>query len=206
MGFVGQQPAREARLATRSRPLEELIPLRLVGLGLALGTVSLLIYISRGYSHGMLRLWLAGLVVAAVGFGLRARVWPRIAVLDVGLGAAAAAACSPLYLIALSGRALAGAGQLGRDRGHGASRRTTPVLSADPFAYSYYLPGPHGLFVVWGKLGELIGGIDLLHMRLLHGLSDCWRSRACYVLFRLLLPRLGVFSARCSWASTTPCS
>ena len=49
----------------------------------------------------MLWLWLRGLVVAAVGFGLRARVWPRIAALDVGLAGGSRSSCSPLYLIVL---------------------------------------------------------------------------------------------------------
>ena len=78
VGVVGQEPVRDARLARRSRPLEELVPLGLVALGLALGALSLLIYIVNGYSHGMLWLWLAGVAVTSIGFGLRARVWPRI--------------------------------------------------------------------------------------------------------------------------------
>jgi len=85
LGVVGQEPAGAARLAWRSRPVDELVPLGLVALGLVLGALSLVVYIASGYSHGMLWLWLGGLVVASVGFGLRARVWPRIALLDVGL-------------------------------------------------------------------------------------------------------------------------
>ena len=65
----------------------------------------------------------------------------------------------------------------------------------DPFGYSYYLTRPAGLFVVWGKLGELIGGIDLFHMRLLHALVGLLTIAACYVLFRLLLPRKWAFLA-----------
>ena len=71
VGVVGQQPAREARFSWRSRPLDELVPLGLIALGLALGALSLLIYIASGYSHGMLWLWLASVAVAAVGFGSR---------------------------------------------------------------------------------------------------------------------------------------
>ena len=48
--------------------------------------------------------------------------------------------------------------------------------NVDPFGVSTYLCGLRLLFVVWGKLGELIGGIDFFHMRVLHavvGLATC---------------------------------
>jgi 4-amino-4-deoxy-L-arabinose transferase-like glycosyltransferase len=188
VGVVGQQPAREARLSWRSRPLDELVPLGLIALGLALGALSLLIYIASGYSHGMLWLWLAGVAVAAVGFGLRARVWPRIAVLDVGLAAGVAALCSPLYLIALYRWPV----QVSSDEiAIMTVSKEYAHNGGDPFAYSYYLTRPAGLFVVWGKLGDLLGGgtIDLFHMRLLHAIVGLLTIAACYVLFRLLLPR-----------------
>lgn len=191
MGVVGQQPAGETRLAARNRALDELAPLGLVGLGLAVGALSLVIYISSGYSHRMLWLWLAGLVVAAIGFGLRARVWPRIAALDVGLTAAAAAVCSPLYLIALYRWPV----QVSSDEiavmGVAKNYAHNP---GDPFGYSFYLTRPAGLFVVWGKLGELIGGVDLFHMRLLHAVVGLLTVAACYALFRVLeLPRRWAF-------------
>ena len=186
VGVVGQQPVREARLSWRSRPLDELVPLGLIALGLALGALSLLIYIVSGYSHGMLWLWLGGLAVAAVGFGLRARVWPRIAALDVGLAVGVAALCSPLYLIALYRWPV----QVSSDE---IAIMTVSKQYAhnvgDPFGYSFYLTRPAGLFIVWGKLGELLGGVDLFHMRLLHAIVGLLTIAACYVLFRHLLPR-----------------
>ena len=61
--------------------------------------------------------------------------------------------------------------------------------NVDPFGVSTYLSRPAGLFVVWGKLGELIGGIDLFHMRLLHAVVGLATVGVCYALFRLMLPR-----------------
>jgi hypothetical protein len=186
VGVVGREPVRESRVAWRSRPLDELIPLGLIALGLALGALSLVVYIASGYSHKMLWLWLAGPVVASVGFGLRANVWPRIAALDVGLTAAAAAVCSPLYLIALYRWPV----QVSSDEIAIMSvSKDYAEAPHDPFAYSLYLTRPAGLFVVWGKLGEWIGGIDLFHMRLLHAIVGLLTVAACYVLFRLLMPR-----------------
>ena len=167
------------------------MPLALVGLGLALGGLSLLVYIISGYSHGMLWLWLGGVAIAAVGFGLRARAWPRIAAVDVALAAGAAALCSPLYLIALYRWPV----QVSSDEIAIMSvARDYAANPNDPFAYSFYLTRPAGLFVVWGKLGELFGGVDLFHMRLLHAIVGLLTIAACYVLFRLLLlPRRWAF-------------
>ncbi len=50
------------------------------------------------------------------------------------------------------------------------------AANVDPFGVSWYLSRPALLFMGWGKLGELIGGIDLFHMRLLHALVGLLRS------------------------------
>ena len=194
MSFVGAERTGESRSARRSGPTDELLSLSLIASGLGIGAASLVVYIRSGYSREMLWLWLGGVLAASIGFALRARVWPRIAALDVGLTAGVAALCSPLYLIALyrwpvqvnsDEVAVMGVAQTyARDTG-------------DPFAYGFYLTRPAGLFVVWGKLGELLGGIDLFHMRLLHALVGLLTIAGCYVLFRLMLPRgwafLGAF-------------
>lgn len=44
-----------------------------------------------------------------------------------------------------------------------------PGHGADLLGPSQYLGRPTLLFAVWGNLGQLIGRIDLFHMRLIHG-------------------------------------
>jgi len=193
LGVVGQETAREARPIWLGRPLDELIPLATLALGLALGALSLLIYIADGYSKAMLWLWLGGLVIAAVGFGLRSTTWPHIAVADLACAAGAVALCAPLYLIALyrwpvqvNSDELAVMGAV-RDYGH--------PHGADPFGPGNYMTRPALLFIVWARLGNMLGGIDLFHMRLLHALVGLLTIAACYALFRLLLPRNWAFFA-----------
>jgi dolichyl-phosphate-mannose-protein mannosyltransferase len=193
LGVVGQETAREARPIWLGRPLDELIPLATLALGLSLGALSLLIYITAGYSKAMLWLWLGGLVITAVGFGLRSTTWPHVAVADLACAAGAVALCAPLYLIALyrwpvqvNSDELAVMGAV-RDYGH--------PQGADPFGPGNYLTRPALLFIVWARLGNMLGGIDLFHMRLLHALVGLLTIAACYALFRLLLPRNWAFFA-----------
>lgn len=186
MGVAGQQPVRSsARLVWRSRRLEELASLAAIAVGLGLGAVSLVVYVARGYSHGMLWLWLSGLAIAAVGFGARSRTLPRIAAVEPVFAAGAVAVCSPLYLLALYRWPV----QVSSDEIAimGVAKQYASAPNVDPFAYSYYLTRPAGLFIVWGKLGNLIGGIDLFHMRLLHAVVGLLTVAACYALFRVLL-------------------
>jgi 4-amino-4-deoxy-L-arabinose transferase-like glycosyltransferase len=191
VGVAEKQPV-GAAVGGRSRLVDEHAPLGLAGVGLAIGALSLVMYIANGYSRGMLWLWLAGVAVASIGFGLRARVWPRIAALDVGLAAAVTAVCSPLYLIALYRWPV----QVSSDEIAVMDTAKQYAQNAgDPFGYSFYLTRPAGLFVVWGKLGEALGGIDLLHMRLLHAIVGLLTIAASYALFRLFFPRGWAFLA-----------
>jgi dolichyl-phosphate-mannose-protein mannosyltransferase len=191
VGVIGQQSERGSPLAWRSRPLEQLLPLAAIAVGLTLGAVSLGIYIASGYSHGMLWLWLSSLVVASVGFGARSRVLPRIAAVEPLFAGGAVAVCAPLYLLALYRWPV----QVSSDEIAimGTAQHYADHPGPDPFGVSYYLTRPALLFIGWGKLGNLIGGIDLFHMRLLHAIVGLLTVAACYVLFRMLLPRNWAF-------------
>ena len=191
MGVIGQDSAQSLWLGLRNRPVEELRPLVGVAIGLLLGLISLVVYIAEGYSRGMLWLWLAALVVLSVAFWFRSRALPRIALADVGIAGGLVALVSPLYLLALSRWPV----QVSSDEAviMDVSREYAAAANVDPFGVSWYLTRPTALFIVWGNLGELIGGIDFFHMRLLHGLVGLLTVAASYALFRLMFPR--------SWAA-----
>jgi 4-amino-4-deoxy-L-arabinose transferase-like glycosyltransferase len=169
------------------------MPLAAIAVGLGLGGISLILYIARGYSHAMLWLWLSGLAIAALGFAIRSRTWPRFSPVEPLLAVAAAALCAPLYLIALYRWPV----QVSSDELAimGAAREYAHAHGADPFGPSTYLTRPAMLFIAWGKLGNLTGGIDLFHMRLLHAVVGLLTIAACYALFRQLLPRNWAFFA-----------
>jgi hypothetical protein len=187
VGVTGQDSAQTLWLGLRNRPVEELRPLAGIAIGLLLGLVSLVIYIADGYSRGMLWLWLAALVVLSVAFWLRSRALPRIALADVGIAGGIVALASPLYVVALSRWPV----QVSSDEIAimDVSKQYATAANVDPFGVSWYLTRPAGLFVVWGKLGELIGGVDLFHMRLMHALVGLLIVGLSYALFRLVLPR-----------------
>src|SRR5262245_9161272 len=193
VGVIGEETARQSRPVWLGRPLDEQIPLGAIALGLAIGALALGIYVASGYSRSMLWLWLGGLVLTAVGFGLRTKTWPHVAVADLAWAFGAAALCAPLYLIALYRWPV----QVSSDEVAfmDVANQYANAPGADPLGVSTYLSRPALLFVVWGKLGNLIGGIDLFHMRLLHALVGLLTIAACSALFRLLLPRRWAFLA-----------
>jgi 4-amino-4-deoxy-L-arabinose transferase-like glycosyltransferase len=188
---MGQESAQSLWLGLRNRPVEELRPLAGIAIGLLLGLISLVVYIARGYSHGMLWLWLSGLALATVGFAARSHTWPRISAIEPLFALGAAALCAPLYLLALYRWPV----QVSSDEiaVMDAAREYAHAPGADPFGASTFLSRPALLFIAWGKLGELIGGVDLFHMRLLHAVVGLLTIAACYALFRLLLPRNWAF-------------
>jgi Dolichyl-phosphate-mannose-protein mannosyltransferase len=194
VGVIGQQTVRDARPRWRGRSLEQLLPTATVAAGLVLGAVALLIYIAQGYSRGMLWLWLAGVGLAVIGFALRSRVLPRVAWVEPIYAFGAAAVCAPLYLVALYRWPV----QVSSDEiaVMDTSQQYATLPGVDPFGVSFYLTRPALLFIAWGRLGNLLGGVDLFHMRLLHAVAGLATVAACYALFRVVqLPRRWAFLA-----------
>jgi 4-amino-4-deoxy-L-arabinose transferase-like glycosyltransferase len=176
-------PFERARAAVRRVP-----PPAGIGIGLALGVGSLVAYDSGGTSTGMLLLWLAALLTLGATFWSMSSALPRIAVRDLAATGLLMLAFVPLYLLAVyrwpvqvssDEIAIMDASRTYSEPGHG----------ADLLGPSQYLGRPTLLFAVWGNLGQLIGGIDLFHMRLIHGFFGLLVIAAGYALFRQLLPR-----------------
>ncbi len=162
--------------------------------GSALGLLSLVLYAGDGWVRGVFVLWLAGLALLAVAFAAMSERLPRVARADVLAPVGLALAFAPLYLA----RTYSWPAQVSSDE---VSVMTNAAKYAsrdgvDLFGVSDYLGHPAALLVVWGQLGEWLGGVDLTHMRLLHGMVGLAVIAASYALFRQLLPlRWAVFAA-----------
>lgn len=175
-------PVARARAALRG-PLA----LPTLALGIALGAASLIVYSASGYGRGMLFLWLAGLLALAVSFWNLSGALPRVAARDLIAPVALAVAFAPLYLAAIYRWPV----QVSSDEQAImiVSRDYAHADGVDPFGLSTYFSRPSLLFVLWGRAAELLGGIDLFEMRLLHAFFGLLLIGASYALFRQLLSR-----------------
>jgi hypothetical protein len=167
----------------------------LFAIGAGAGLASLVLYGVSGYSRSMLLLWLVGLVGLSFFFWSRSQVRPRIATADLLVSVGVALAFAPLYLLALYRWPV----QVSSDEVTiiGVAKGYAHPHGADPFGVSTYLSRPTLLFIGWGKLGELFGGFDLYHMRLLHAVFGLLTIVASYALLRQLLPRRWAVFATC---------
>ena len=167
----------------------------LLGGAAALGIGALLLYWRSGYSRTMLVLWLGALVALSVVFWTWNRALPRIARKDLVVGAGVVGVFAPLYLGAIYRWPV----QVSSDEEQivTAARNAANAQGLDPLGLSTYFNRPALLLIAWGKLGELLGGFDLFHMRLLHALVGLLTIAAAYALFRQLLPRWWAVFACC---------
>lgn len=164
-------------------------------LGLLLGLGSILVYLTTGYGTSMLALWVASLVTLTAYFWSRSAPVPRFPRREVIVPPALMLAFAPLYLAAVHRWPV----QVSSDEVAimDVAQQYAAQPNVDPFGLSTYLARPALLFLAWGDLGELIGGIDLVHMRLLHGAFGLLTIGASYLLFRQLLPRGWAVFAAC---------
>lgn len=159
-----------------------------------MGLASLAIYAATGYGRAVVLLWLVALVVLSGAFWAASERLPRVAMADQLTIAALVLAFAPLYLA----RVYAWPVQVNSDE---VSIMTYANIYAsregvDLFGVSDYLGHPAALLVLIGNLGELLGGVELLHMRLLHGAFGLAVIAVSYTLFRQLLSlRWAAFAA-----------
>jgi Dolichyl-phosphate-mannose-protein mannosyltransferase len=158
-----------------------------LGAGAALGLSSLVVYKTSGYGTAMLVLWLAALATLAVSFWSLSTALPRIAASDVATAGLLMVAFVPLYLVKIYSWPV----QVSSDEQAIliVSRQYADADGVDPFGVSAYLGRPTLLFLFWGRAGELLGGIDLYQMRVLHAVFGLLVIAASYALFRQLLER-----------------
>jgi hypothetical protein len=164
-------------------------------LGVGLGIAAIATYASVGYSHFVLVLWLGGLITLALHFGTRSAALPRIARPDLLVVSGLTAAFIPLYTIRLYSWPV----QVNSDE---VAIMTFAKWHAqeegiDLLGLSDYLGHPKLLFAFIGKLGGLLGGVDLANMRLVHGIFGLLAIAISYALFRQLLSR--------GWAAFAVC-
>jgi hypothetical protein len=166
-----------------------------VAAGCLLGLVALIVYAAAGYSRAMHGIWLAAFLALAFGFWARTTGLPRLQVRDVVAATALVCVFAPLYLVHLYDWPV----QVGSDEVviSFASSAAAHMPGADPFGLSSYAGNPTLWFLVLGRLGGLLGGVELENMRLLHALTGLAAIVGAYVFFRQLLSRPWAITATC---------
>ncbi len=163
------------------------LPNATLGIGLVLGVGALLRYDRSGDGSAMRLLWLAALAFLSLFFWSRSKSLPRIARLDLAISGGLALLFSPLYLLALYRWPV----QVSSDE-IGVmtySEHYGSMSHVDLFGISDYRAFPAALFVAWGKLGDLLGGVELANMRFLQAALGLVVIAGSYALFRQLLAR-----------------
>ena len=186
-----QVAVRLERLAWSRRGLYAVV----VAAGLVVGVASLVVYVVAGYGRGMVVLWLAGLALLACGLVMAGERAPRLSRADVLACAGLVVVFAPLYLARTYGRPV----QVNSDE---VSIMTNAKAYAgrdgvDLFGVSDYLGHPAGMLVLFGKVGGWIGGVELAHMRLVHGALGLLVIAASYALVCQLLARRWALFAAC---------
>ena len=150
--------------------------------GALLWVASLALYAADGFGLAVALLWLFALVL--VGAALFERI-ARPARIDLLAPLLLMAAFAPLYVIRIASLPV----QVNSDEVAIMmfAKKYAAMANPDMFGLSEYFGHPVALLVVWGKLGNLFGGVTLDHMRLLHALTGLLTIGLSYALFRQLL-------------------
>jgi hypothetical protein len=152
------------------------------GLGAFLWVVSVAVYAADGFGLAVGLLWLFGLLLACAALyepiALPARV-------DVVAPLGLMAVFAPLYLIRFASLPV----QVNSDEVAIMlfAKKYAAMANPDMFGLSEYFGHPVALLVVWGKLGGLLGGVTLDHIRLLHALTGLLTIGLSYAFFRQLV-------------------
>ena len=147
-----------------------------------LWAASVVIYAANGFGTAVGLLWLIALVLG--GAALYEPI-ERPARIDLIVPPLLMLAFAPLYLIRIASLPV----QVNSDEVAIMyyAKQYAAAAHPDMFGLSEYFGHPVALLVVWGKLGNLLGGVTLDHMRLLHALTGLLTIGLSYALVRQLL-------------------
>jgi hypothetical protein len=150
--------------------------------GIAVGVATIVSYGVHGYSSWIAWLWLAAILVILAHLRVTSGPLGRPSRWDLAAPGLLVLAFSPLYLLRLTAWPV----QVNSDEVTimTYAKQYASAPHVDLFGLSQYFGHPAGLLVVWGHLGNLLGGIDLGHMRLLHALCGLVVIGASYAFFR----------------------
>jgi hypothetical protein len=155
---------------------------RIAYAGALLWVASVALYAADGFGLTVGLLWLFALLL--IGTAL-CQPLARPARADLLAPALLVAAFAPFYLIRVASLPV----QVNSDEVAIMlyAKKYAAMANPDMFGLSEYFGHPVALLVVWGKLGNLLGGVTLDHMRLLHALTGLLTIGLSYALFRQLL-------------------
>ena len=175
----------------------KLAPPMLTGLGgVVLGGAVSVVYAMRGFHRTMPYVLGVAIVVIALSLrgSTRTRTAPAISRADVLATALLLLVFVPLYTY----RVYTTPWQVNTDEITliSISRILLHAPPGDLFGITNYFGCPAAAFLVFGLMGQLLGGIDLYHLRLAHGILGVASVVAAYVLFRQFMrPLVAVASA-----------
>jgi hypothetical protein len=149
--------------------------------GLALGLLATYLYRNSGYSHWILALWLLSLAAAGFYFfqidGIRN---PRIEKQDAIAFGVLALVFIPLYFAALYTVPY----QVNTDEVTIMMFQEQTLAISNVFALSDYFGFPSLVFMATGFAAKLLGGISLLHTRMVHAGMGVLCILGAFLLFR----------------------
>jgi len=166
--------------------------IHLLIIGIMLGVIAPIYYVFYGYGLFLLLLWVWSLVITGIYFFLQRKGEKKFIIgytkSDLIIVFAILIMFAPLYLAFIYTVPF----QINTDEIviMSEERRLTDSVNPDIFAVSPYFHFPAFIFIIFGWLAKMIGGIDLYHVRLVHASFGLAIIVLSYFFFRTFLPKL----------------
>lgn len=159
-----------------------------LAVGILMGTIVPIYYAYHGYQPALAIMWVTALVAITIVVAPRDPKRPRGycpgLLNDIGIMSALLIAFAILYFTDIYTIPW----QVNTDEVTIMlfAQRLTEQNHPDIFGLSDYFKFPAFIFIAIGWLGKMLGGIDLLHMRIVHALFGVTIIAATYLLFRIM--------------------